>query len=193
MPQYLRIRTTVRNVQTLKRVLHKIDYLDFVLYNGNVSGLATVAEAATLKGGEFEVGGHNYISEDEIIKPKFPECFKAHKKLIENFESNQVLLFNRKDCPATLSTATDTVESMFVEMVLDPSEISSESRSAALTSPDTGKLDRWTVPCLDSVCCGGGGGGTENYIALSASGINPTIVKKVLEHGFKGLDQYSKV
>ena len=75
-------------------------------------------------------------------------------------------------------------------MVLDASEIPSEIRSPASTSPDTGKLDRWTVPCLDSVC---GGGGTENYIALSASGINPTIVKKVLEHGFKGLDQYSKV
>lgn len=93
-PHYPRVRSLLRQLQTLKRLLHKIDDLDFALYNGNIFELAAVAEAAKLKGGEFEVGGQKFVSEDEI-QVKFQKSFKAHKKLMEDLPRNYCLCCER--------------------------------------------------------------------------------------------------
>ncbi|CAH0382899.1 unnamed protein product [Bemisia tabaci] len=83
MPHFPKLRSIVRQLQALKRALTKIDELDHALYSGDVTMLTTVAEAAKLKGGEFNLGTKHFPSED-AIRSTYIESFKAYERTIQD-------------------------------------------------------------------------------------------------------------
>ncbi|CAH0380811.1 unnamed protein product, partial [Bemisia tabaci] len=87
MSHYPHVRTAVRSLQTMKKILSEIDELDTALYTADREKLEAIAEKARLQGGEFTIGGDTYTDEDGIYM-QFKKCFAALDKAMNDLPSN---------------------------------------------------------------------------------------------------------
>ncbi|CAH0775337.1 unnamed protein product [Bemisia tabaci] len=94
MPHYPQVRTIVRKIQALRRILQEIDALDHALYNRDLSTLREIASKTKVAGGEFLAGDSEFLNEDDLVQ-KYSTCHTAYAKRMKNLPVNYCLCCER--------------------------------------------------------------------------------------------------